>query len=165
MPAATGLVTASLRLPPFHSPTLHSISAKSRDKMHNNFIHSGRCHKSVLNRVNNFVLRLPGQFLNCQESCCESGMSFRPTPPCTPLHPFACWPASFAFIALLGNLSLLAWSPGAMAWPIHTCSLSINCACWNVSAALLELHLVIDAINYNLSSINSRKKKQSTSCT
>jgi len=35
------------------------ISAKSRDKMHNNFIHSGRCHKSVLNRVNNFVQHLP----------------------------------------------------------------------------------------------------------
>lgn len=58
--------------PDAHStPPCDSISAKSRDKMHNNFIHSGRCHKSVLNRVNNFVQRLACQFLNCEESCCD----------------------------------------------------------------------------------------------
>lgn len=96
--------------PPFHSPTLHSVSAKSRDKMHNNFIHSGRCHKSVLNRVNNFVLRLPGQFLNCQESCCESGMSFRPTPPSpsTPLH------VDLPRLRLLHFWVTYPWCPGAL---------------------------------------------------
>lgn len=164
--------------------------------MHNNFIHSGRCHKSVLNRVNNFVQHLPGQFLNCEESCCDmlacrcSGTS-SPTPQ-LPLYPFQNFANSLTIACshtridpfccccclvcvYLGAARLIPSSfigpvgPGATAWPIHTCSSSssnsINCACWNVSAVLLEqLHDVIDAINYNLSSIKSPKSERDTSC-
>lgn len=113
------------------------VSAKSRDKMHNNFIHSGRCHKSVLNRVNNFVPRLPGQFLNCEESCCDMPACRCSPPTCTlPLPHFARLPvrcmfaytlirsaaaaASFAFIAHLGAGRLLipdSFGPAALRQP------------------------------------------------
>lgn len=123
-----------------------SVSAKSCDKMHNNFIHSGRCHKSVLNRVNNFVQRLPDQTLNCEESCCDrhvvhTGPAPANRPPVRPMsssnsnRAIACcvcvFGISFLFIflrrvyctfgSLRSSLDPVTGRPAAMARSIHTC--------------------------------------------